>query len=446
MYYVLAFWVGLIVGGICMYLFVMDRFRKIKERERVADWQAKQAKDAKDVVDGREIEVNRRLAELEQRQEGFDKRLELESEGFNRQLKLRGEEFNRQLDVRREEFERRIISYKELQEENTLLKRDLQNIDVNLRKLEIDGELREQKQKELDERGTQLAKRYLGETVKQVISSMGPNNFSANKQRLLDAIAKCREIGFEITTEVEGKLLIDLRREFEHAVRTAFAKEEQARIKARIREEEKLRREVDRELQQLDRERAAIKAALDKALAEAQGQHTAEVERLQARLTEAEEKSRRAVSMAEQTKAGHVYVLSNVGTFGEGVFKVGMTRRLDPMERVSELGSASVPFPFDVHAMISCDNAPSLEAALHRALSKRRINRARPRKEFFRSSIDEIRQIVLENHGEVEYVVDPEALEYHQSLTMSDEDAEYIESVYETAEKESNKLTGEDVE
>jgi hypothetical protein len=353
----------------------------------------------------------------------------------------------RQIEVRRVEmerrladFEKRVISYGELQNENTLLKRDLQNIDVSFNKFQLDTEAQAQRQQILDERSTQLAKRYLSETVKSVVSAVGPNNFSACKQRLSDVIARCREIGFAISAEEEARLLADLRREFERAVKLEFERQEQARIKAQIREEEKLKREVERELKQLERERIAIQAALDQALAEAKGQHTAEVERLQARLAEAEEKAKRTISMAEQTKAGHVYVISNIGTLGEGVFKVGMTRRLDPMERVCELGCAAVPFPFDVHMMISCNDAPTLENAIHRALFKRRLNRANPRKEFFKTSVEEICDIVRKHHGEVEFVADPEALEYRQSLAMPEEDAEFIESVYKAADEDSEAM------
>ena len=154
------------------------------------------------------------------------------------------------------------------------------------------------------------------------------------------------------------------------------------------------------------------------------------------RLAEAEEKSQRAMSRAQMTKSGHVYVISNIGSFGPGVFKVGLTRRMDPQDRVNELNDASVPFPFDVHMMISSDNAPELENALHRALHKLRLNKIKPRKEFFRTDIEAIHQIVVEHKGEVEYVADPEALEYRQSQTMSDEDAEYVEKVYDKIEEE----------
>jgi hypothetical protein len=166
---------------------------------------------------------------------------------------------------------------------------------------------------------------------------------------------------------------------------------------------------------------------------------------LQRRLAEAEERSQRAISQAQLTKSGHVYVISNIGSFGDGVFKVGMTRRLEPMDRVLELGGASVPFPFDVHMMISSDNAPALENALHRGLNRARINKTNPRKEFFRTDVVAICEIVKQQHGEVEYTLDAEALQYRQSVTMADEDQEFIESVYDELEEEKDGVAAAEV-
>jgi len=194
----------------------------------------------------------------------------------------------------------------------------------------------------------------------------------------------------------------------------------------------------------LEREREAIRAALAKALAEASDQHSAEVERLRARLAEAEERAKRAISQAQLTKAGHVYVISNIGSFGDGIFKIGMTRRREPKERVHELCGASVPFPFDVHMMISCNDAPSLENALHRAFHKHRVNKANPRKEFFKVGLPEIHKIVTENHGEVQYIADAEALEYRQSMSMSEEDSEFIDNVYGALADEEDEAPIED--
>jgi hypothetical protein len=298
----------------------------------------------------------------------------------------------------------------------------------------LDQERTQEKQRVLDERSQHLGKRYLQDNIKWTRTSLTPNNFVNSKKRLSDVITWCREIGFSISPDEEAERLANLKEEYEKVVRAAFEREEQARIRAQIREEQKREREIERELQQLERERAAIHAALEKALAEAKDEHSAEVENLKARLAEAEEKSQRAISQAQLTKSGHVYVISNLGSFGENVFKIGMTRRLEPQDRVRELGDASVPFPFDVHMMISSDDAPTLENALHREFHKVRLNRVNPRKEFFRTDIEAIRKIVEEHHGEVQYVADAEALEYRQSLEMTEEDGEFIESVYDELE------------
>ena len=95
--------------------------------------------------------------------------------------------------------------------------------------------------------------------------------------------------------------------------------------------------------------------------------------------------------MAQQTRMGYVYIISNIGSFGEQVYKIGLTRRLEPMDRVKELGDASVPFDFDVHAMIRCDDAPALETALHKKFVQKQMNKVNPRKEFFRVMLNEVR-------------------------------------------------------
>ncbi len=348
-----------------------------------------------------------------------------------------------ELDKQINELAGRAVSYEELRQENTILKRDLQNIDVSMRKLELDRELQQKRQELLDRKVTELGDRYLKENIKWIMSSVSADNFAACKKRMQDVIGRCRETGLEVPRDAESALFAELKAEFEKSVRAAFEREEQARIKAQIREEQKFEKEIEREIRQAERERAAVEAALQKALAEAKDEHSVEIERLRTRLAEAEAKAQRAVSQAQRTKSGYVYVISNIGSFGDKVFKIGMTRRLEPLDRVRELGDASVPFPFDVHMMISCDDAPALENALHRALHKLRINKMKPRKEFFRVDLDEVRRIVWENHGEVEYRVDPEALEYRQSLEMSSEDSEYIESVYDAAEAEEESTDGE---
>ena len=122
--------------------------------------------------------------------------------------------------------------------------------------------------------------------------------------------------------------------------------------------------------------------------------------------------------MAQQTKRGHVYVISNIGSFGANVYKIGMTRRLEPTDRVKELGDASVPFRFDIHAMIYSDDAPNLEKELHRAFDDKKVNMLNYRKEFFNVTLDEIENQIKESGIDAEFTKLPEAIEYRETLAI----------------------------
>jgi hypothetical protein len=122
--------------------------------------------------------------------------------------------------------------------------------------------------------------------------------------------------------------------------------------------------------------------------------------------------------LAELTKAGYVYVISNIGSFGENVFKIGMTRRLEPMDRVRELGDASVPFAFDVHAMVYDEDAPALESELHRHFADRSVNLVNMRKEFFNVGIDEIEAFAKERKLKMAVTRLAEAREFRETLAI----------------------------
>jgi len=276
-----------------------------------------------------------------------------------------------------------------------------------------------------------LAEKLLRETERSVHDKLSSQNYPASKKRLEAAFDFAARQQVPFSDERRAQAMSDLKSAFEHKVKQEFERQEQARIRAQIREEARLEAERARELKRLELQEQAIKAALDRELARTHDEHSQEVEALKAQLAEAQARTERAVSQAQLTKAGHIYVISNIGSFGEGVYKVGMTRRLEPLDRIRELGDASVPFPFDVHMMISCDDAPSLENALHRELHKQRINRVNPRKEFFNVDLARIVQIVEERHGQVEYMADPEAEQYRNSIVMTDEEEEYVDSVLE---------------
>jgi hypothetical protein len=141
---------------------------------------------------------------------------------------------------------------------------------------------------------------------------------------------------------------------------------------------------------------------------------------LEAKLREAEDKNRRALSMAQQTKRGYVYVISNHGSLGEGMLKIGMTRRLDPMDRIWELGDASVPFEFDVHAMISSDDAPGLENKLHKAMAIARVNKVNLRKEFFRLTVKDVREAIESLGVNAEWTMAAKAQEYRETVALDE--------------------------
>ena len=195
-----------------------------------------------------------------------------------------------------------------------------------------------------------------------------------------------------------------------------------------MREEQQAQAEIDKAKAEAEKEEAQSAAALEKArtelsLIEAAGKHNDKLEGLVARLEnelkDALDRKAKAIARAQLTKSGHVYVLSNIGSFGEGVYKIGMTRRLEPLDRVDELGDASVPFPFDVHAIIYCEDAPHLENKLHRAFATRRVNLVNVRKEYFRVSLDEIRAEVEKLHGLVTFLLAPEAEQYRKTLSAA---------------------------
>ncbi|EPI0664830.1 DUF4041 domain-containing protein [Klebsiella quasipneumoniae] len=204
-------------------------------------------------------------------------------------------------------------------------------------------------------------------------------------------------------------------------------KEEQRRIKEQLREEEKARREYEKAIKEAEKEEKAIQQAIDKATKElmlaGEEQRIAleqKLAELQIKYEEAEAKNQRAISMAQQTRSGHVYVISNIGSFGENVYKIGMTRRLEPLDRIRELGDASVPFSFDVHAMIYSDDAPSLENHLHKVFNDKQVNKVNSRKEFFNVGIKDIKSTIQEMSIDAHWTMFAEAKEYRESLALAE--------------------------
>lgn len=217
---------------------------------------------------------------------------------------------------------------------------------------------------------------------------------------------------------------------YKYAEKRQHEKELEKERKEAMREEERERKLYEADLARLDKEAERYERELERAKQEALKAKKskeemdalfAKIAALEGQLEDAQEKQR-SVSQAQMTRRGHVYVISNIGSFGEGVYKIGMTRRLDPMIRVKELGDASVPFKFDVHAMIFSTDAPGLEKALHKKFDQNRLNRVNRRKEFFRVHLDEIERVARQFEPGIEFYKEHDAKEYMLSLDSGVED------------------------
>lgn len=263
-----------------------------------------------------------------------------------------------------------------------------------------------------------------------IIDNVNFRNFDNSKikiEKQFSAINKSIAISqLEITEKYLELKIQMLHATFEH---DRLEQEEKEKLAA-IREEEKEQARLEREALAAQRKAELEQKRVEKEIAEAKkrlakdkenAQLKALIAQLQQDLQQAIEDGKRAISMAQQTKAGVVYVISNIGSFGENVYKIGMTRRLEPMERVKELGDASVPFPFDVHALIRTDDAPKLEWSLHKKFANKQVNRVNARKEFFEVSLEDIVKEVKKMGLSVEFTMAAEADEYYQSLAMKKE-------------------------
>lgn len=255
------------------------------------------------------------------------------------------------------------------------------------------------------------------------------NNATRMEERIrkaFDGINKLGEINYIFLTQAYLELCLgELRLTHEYEVKKQQEKEEQKAIREQMREEERVQRDLERAQREAAQEREKAEKALAAARAELQkatGDHLeaiqAKINDLEQKVVDAQAKQDRAVSMAQVTKMGHVYIISNIGSFGDDVFKIGMTRRLDPDDRIQELSGASVPFAFDIHAMIFSEDAPGLEAAFHRQFAARRLNLVNMRKEFFRTTIEEIEAFASAQGVTIEFTKFAEARQFRESESL----------------------------
>ena len=267
----------------------------------------------------------------------------------------------------------------------------------------------------------------------EVISRVTYANIELSEKRLhtsFEAISKLgRIMSVAITRQYLKAKIEELYLAFEYKQKKQEEKEEQKELRAQLREEAKLQKEIEEARKKIQKEQKHYQNALDtinKQLLTATDEQKADLEQkkaeIEAQLGEIDKNIKDIDYRESNAKAGYVYIISNIGAFGENIYKIGMTRRLDPQERIDELSDASVPFNFDIQAMIFSDNAPALETALHRAFENKKLNMVNQRREFFNVTLDEIKAVVMKNFDKsVEFIEVPEAEQYRTSLKMKEQ-------------------------
>lgn len=263
-----------------------------------------------------------------------------------------------------------------------------------------------------------------------IIDHVKFNNLDAAKKRIETSCSMISKLGaicgIEISRAYRDLKMQELYLAYEYQIAKQKERDRLKELRAEERERAKLEKELEAERKKLEKEAKHYSNALHQVDQQIAAASPEELPALMEKKAEIESqladigRARDQVDYrAANQRAGYVYIISNIGAFGEGVYKIGMTRRLEPMDRIDELGDASVPFDFDVHALIFSEDAPGLEAALHRAFEDRKLNMVNTRREFFRVSLDEIKQVVLENYDKtVEFVDIPPAEQFRQSALM----------------------------
>lgn len=270
--------------------------------------------------------------------------------------------------------------------------------------------------------------RAFNSDCEDVISKVKYNNYEMSLKKIRQSADSIEKLGktmqLNITANYINSKIDELHLAFEYQQKKQEEKEAQKEARAELREAAKLQKEIEAQRKKIEKEQNHYQAAYDKLIKQlnADPDNTdllnkkSEIEK---ELLEIEKAIKDVDYREANQRAGYVYIISNIGAFGENIYKIGMTRRLEPQERIDELGDASVPFNFDVHAMIFSDDAPALENALHKAFENKKLNMVNHRREFFNVTLDEIKEVVKNNFDQtVEFIDVPDAEQYRISQKM----------------------------
>ena len=288
----------------------------------------------------------------------------------------------------------------------------------------------------------QAGKKMIAENIKQTlrnfniecdlcISKVKFSNYDNSKERIFKAFELQNKLNetndIHIVDDYYRLKIKELNLAFEYQKKKQEEREELRRKREELREAEKVAREIEEKRKELEKEQEHYQNYLKKINEQIEVEQSEE--RKQFLLAKKEELDNNVndVQLALEDldyreanhRAGYVYIISNIGAFGENIYKIGMTRRLEPEDRIAELSGASVPFKFDIHAMIFSDDAPKLEAALHNHFADKKVNLVNGRKEFFNVTLEEIKEVVRKNHDKsVDFINIPDAEQYRESLML----------------------------
>lgn len=270
--------------------------------------------------------------------------------------------------------------------------------------------------------------RAFNSDCEDVISKVKYNNFDMSLKKIHQSANSIERLGKSMSLKITPKY-IDWKEEeltlaFECQQKKQEEKEAQKAARAEMREAARLQKEIEAQRKKIEKEQTHYQTAYEKLLKQLEenpdnADLLTKKSELENQLNDIDKAIKDIDYREANQRAGYVYIISNIGAFGENVYKIGMTRRLDPQDRVDELGDASVPFNFDVHAMIFSDDAPALEAALHKAFEDRKLNMVNTRREFFNVTLDEIKEVVKKNFDKtVEFIDVPDAEQFRVSQKM----------------------------
>lgn len=266
-----------------------------------------------------------------------------------------------------------------------------------------------------------------------IISKVKYNKLDKCREQIIKSYKSLNKINtineICLTDEYLTLKLKELTLAYEYELKKHEEKEERRIERERMREEIKLREEIEAKRAEIEKELIHYKNQRRKLQERKMKAHEDDLqfllereEEIENRINELNRELEEVDYRAANKKAGYVYIISNIGSFGKDVYKIGMTRRLEPKDRIDELSSASVPFKFDIHAMIFCEDAPKLEAELHRIFDEYKVNAVNSRKEFFKVDLDKIKEAIRNNYDKtVEFIDSPYSVQYLESMKQKAE-------------------------